>query len=131
MESTALSGVMSHWDGVAAENQVAAPPDWNQSSRPAPPGATGGNVLASRAPRVLARLTRMVNIQVRSDERPSNLARPLSIPSQASWTTSSADCALSTNERATRSMVGDHCSTSREIASSSPARSSATRFASV
>jgi len=90
-----------------------------------------GTVLASRAPRVLARLTRIVNVQPRSDERPSNPATPLSIPSQASWTTSSADCALPTKDRAMRSMAGDHCSTSWEIAASSRARISAARSASV
>src|SRR2546429_5216438 len=66
------------------------------------------SVLASRAPRVLARLTRIENVHVRSDDRPSNFARPLSIPSQASWTTSSADCGLPTKDLATRSMAGDH-----------------------
>ena len=119
------------------EDQVRAassPGPANQSSAfGSPRVASGGcgTVLASRAPRVLARLTKMVNVHVRSDERPSNLARPLSIPSQASWTTSSADCGLSTNDRASRNMVGDHRSTSWDIASSSPARSSATRSASV
>src|SRR6266568_4970949 len=67
-----------------------------------------GSVLASRAPRVLARLTRIENVHVRSEDLPSNFARPLSIPSQASWTTSSADCGLPTKDLATRSMVGDH-----------------------
>ena len=119
------------------EDQVRAassPGPGNQSSALGPPRVASGGwgtVLASRAPRVRARLTRMVNVQVRSDERPSNLARPLSIPSHASWTTSSADCGLVTNDRASRSMAGDHCSTSWEIAFSSPARSSATRSASV
>ena len=49
-----------------------------------------GTERASRAPRVLAMLTTMRRIQVRSDERPSKRSMPLRTPSQASWTTSSA-----------------------------------------
>jgi len=49
-----------------------------QSSAAGPPrGSSGdwGSALASRAPRVRARLTRIEKVHVRRDDRPSNLAR--------------------------------------------------------
>ena len=91
--------------------QECSPPGTSILSSTAAPSSGSpdqGSVLASRAPRVLARLMRIENVHVRSEDLPSNFARPLSIPSQASWTTSSADCGLPTKDRATRSMVGDH-----------------------
>ncbi len=58
----------------------------------------------SRVPVVLARLTRMRNSHVRTEERPSNRLMPRSTPTQASWTTSSATARLGTSEQASRSM---------------------------
>src|SRR6516225_7642209 len=109
--------MVSQRDGMSmdAHFQGCSPPERASLSSTADPSRESSgdqvSVLASRAPQVLARLTRIENVHVRSDERPSNLAKPLSIPSQASWTTSSADCGLSTNDRARRNMAGDHWST--------------------
>ncbi len=69
-------------------------------------------VRLSRTPRDLARLTRMENVQVRSDARPSKRSNPFSMPSQASCTLSSADWLVDTKFRASRSIAGDHARTS-------------------
>ena len=63
---------------------------------PSPGDIDSGTVRCSRAPRVLARLTRMVNTQVRKVERPSKRSRPSSTASQVSCTVSSADAAFAT-----------------------------------
>jgi hypothetical protein len=67
----------------------------------------------------------MPKIQRRSDERPSKLSSPLSTPSQASCTTSSATARLETNVEATRSIEGCSRWTMARNAFSSPARSAA------
>ena len=67
--------------------------------------AANGTLRASRAPRVLAWLTRIERIHVFSDERPSKRSRPLITPSQVSWTTSSATERPFTYVCATASMV--------------------------
>src|SRR6516162_8178467 len=68
------------------------------------PASATGMVRCSRLPVVRARLTRMVNIHVRSDALPWKAGRPRSTASQVSWTTSSATARLGTNEAASRSM---------------------------
>src|SRR5512133_4178991 len=84
--------------------------------------AAKGTERRSRSPRVRARLTRMLNTHVRSDERSSKRSSPRSAASQVSCTTSSATAALGTYMRATRIIVGDQRTTRSMNASSSPAR---------
>ena len=55
--------------------------------------------------RVFATLTTIRYIQVRSVERPSKRSRPFTMPSQASWTTSSATAREGTYICATRSIA--------------------------
>jgi hypothetical protein len=55
-----------------------------------PTSAKNGTLRRSWRPRVLAVLTRIRNSQVRSDERPWKRPSCRSMPSQASWATSSA-----------------------------------------
>src|SRR5690606_40363782 len=56
---------------------------------------------------------------------------PSMTANQASWTTSAADSAVETNPRATLSMPGDHASTTRANAASSPAMRPPTSSSSV
>jgi hypothetical protein len=65
-----------------------------------------GTERRSRSPRVFAMFVRIRNIQVLSDERPSNRSIPFSTPIQVSCTTSSATAALGTYMRATRRSAG-------------------------
>jgi hypothetical protein len=67
-----------------------------------------GMLRASRTPRVFAVFATMRKSHVLSDERPSNLSMPLSTPSHASWTTSSATARLETYICATRSIAGPY-----------------------
>ena len=88
-------------------------------------------VRRSRAPAVLARLTRIRNSQVRKEERPSNPPMPRSTPTQVSWTTSSATATFGTNEHASRSIAAWCRCTRVTNARSSPARSAASSCVSV
>ena len=82
LDSATFSGAPCQDDGPSIETQRPAcgPASQSPAAWPSwPPRDAWGTVLASRAPRVRARLTRMENVQVRSDDRPSNLARPASM----------------------------------------------------
>src|SRR6266516_6554909 len=80
LDSTTFSGRVSHRDGVWMDVhfQEFSPPGTPilTSAGPSSGASDQGSVLASRAPRVLARLTRIENVHVRSDDLPSNFARP-------------------------------------------------------
>ena len=65
-------------------------------SSSSPASEDSGTERRSRSARVLAWLTRIRVIQVRSDERPSNLGNPRSTPIHVSWATSSATARLRT-----------------------------------
>ena len=86
-------------------------------------GSPDGTDRASRAPAVLARLARMWNSQVFTDERPSNRSIPRTTPSHVSCTTSSATARLGTIDSAKRNNRGWYLDTSDANAASSPARS--------
>ena len=95
-------------------------------------GATRtGSTRPSRCARVFAVLTRMRKTHVFNDERPSNRSRAPSTRSQVSCTTSSASARVGTKICATCSSDECHSRTIRRNVSSSPARSAATRSASV
>ena len=81
-----------------------------------------GSTRRSRRPRVRAMLSRMLAIQVRSDDRPSKRSIPFRTASQVSCTTSSAIARLGTCIRASRIRNGPCSSTSVLNASSSPRR---------
>jgi hypothetical protein len=67
-------------------------------------GSATGTLRCSRVPVVRARLTKIRNSHVLSDDRPSNPSSPRSAASQVSCTTSSATARLGTNEAASRSI---------------------------
>ena len=75
---------------------VQAPSGPNRDASTTGVGSSIGMLRCSLVPVVRARLTRMVNTQVRSDDRPSNPLRPRKTASQVSWTTSSATARLGT-----------------------------------
>lgn len=87
--------------------------------------AENGTVRPSRSARVFALLVRMRNIQVLSEDRPSNRLMPRNTPSHASWATSSATVRSVTKMPASRIMPAWYCSTSVMNADSSPRRSAA------
>src|ERR687887_2475525 len=129
-ESRARSGSSHQRTGGAAHSPIELPSRTKRSGSTAAnspsvssrASAANGTVRRSRSPRVRARLTRMLNTQVRSDDRPSKRSMPVSTPSHASCTTSSAAAWLGTYIRATRSIDGDQRATRSMNASSSPAR---------
>ena len=68
--------------------------------------AEKGSERPSRTPRVLATLVTILYIHVRSDDRASNVGRPLRMPIHASWTASSATARDETYIWASRSIAG-------------------------
>ena len=84
--SVAVSGWASHRRGGSAQwwgarswsagRKRLGSTAWKSPEASSPARVAKGTVRRSRIPRVLARLTRMRKIQVRSDERPSKRSRP-------------------------------------------------------
>jgi len=64
-----------------------------------------GTLRPSAFARVLAMFATIRYIHVRSEDRPSKRSRPFTMPSQASWTTSSATAREDTYMRAIRSIA--------------------------
>jgi hypothetical protein len=117
--STQRSGGVAQWPVASNRDRSTA--------GPASPIAT---LRRSRAPAVRARFTRIANIQVLTDERPSNPPMPRSTPSQVSWTTSSATAMLGTYPAARESIAAWWRRTRVTKACSSPARRRASNSAS-
>src|SRR3954464_1829141 len=129
-EASARSGSSHQRTGGAAHAPAPVPPPTKRSGSTAANSPSvssrasdaNGTERRSRWPRVRARLTRMLNTQVRSEERSSKWSSPCSAASHVSWTTSSAMAAVGTYMRATRIIAGDQRTTRSMNASSSPAR---------
>src|SRR5207247_1659818 len=91
--------------GGAVQWPLAAKREGSTAGSSTPSGGSNeekGTVRACCARRVLARLTRMWQSQVLSDERPSKRGSASSAAAQVSWTSSSACAGSPSSERARR-----------------------------